>query len=163
LYVYGRRKKDRILLDDDLREVISGLVDGANLLVISDSCHSGTVTRALANDEAIQLVPKFVPPEDAKALPARLVKRFGAPVAKAKMNHILISGCAPTEYSYETRIGNSVRGVFTHRLINIIKKDPEGTVGQWYTRLRTKLPHANYPQTPQLECDPTAKKKRLGK
>jgi hypothetical protein len=162
LYVYGRRKKDRILLDDDLREVISKLADGANLLVISDSCHSGTVTRVVAgSDDAQTLVKKFVPPEGVKVQPAKIVKRFGAP--KAKMNHILISGCSPTEYSYEAKIGNVVRGVFTHRLTNIMRKDPKATVGQWYTRLRKKLPNGNFPQTPQLDCAPIAKKKRLCK
>jgi len=162
LYVYGRRKKDRILLDDDLRAVIDGLAPGANLLVISDSCHSGSVTRALADmDEGVVPTKKYVAPEGIKDVPSKVAKHFGTPDAKSPINHILISGCSPTQYSYEAVIGNAVRGVFTHRLINVLKKNPKATIGKIYQVLRTKLPSAKFAQTPQLDCKPEDKKTRI--
>ena len=36
---------DRMLIDDELREAFKGFAPGARILVISDSCFSGTITR----------------------------------------------------------------------------------------------------------------------
>jgi uncharacterized caspase-like protein len=36
---------DRMLLDDELREAFLAFGEGVNIVVLSDSCHSGTVTR----------------------------------------------------------------------------------------------------------------------
>ncbi|MGX5817151.1 S8 family serine peptidase [Chitinophaga lutea] len=41
---------DRELLDDELFEAFRGFAEGTRILVVSDSCHSGTMTRVLPNE-----------------------------------------------------------------------------------------------------------------
>ena len=44
---------DRQMLDDELHELWSGFKAGVRIVVISDSCHSGTVTRSLARKNPV--------------------------------------------------------------------------------------------------------------
>ncbi len=48
------------LRDDWLRSVFDGLRDGVSLTVITDSCHSGTVTRAIEPPDA-PLIERYLP------------------------------------------------------------------------------------------------------
>lgn len=41
---------DREILDDEIREMLAGFAAGVRVVVLSDSCHSGTVIRALYQD-----------------------------------------------------------------------------------------------------------------
>jgi len=58
---------DGQLLDDELRELWSYFNEGVHILVVSDSCHSGTVTKAPLNSEQSKLFKqKLLPPNIAK-------------------------------------------------------------------------------------------------
>ena len=52
--------KDNVIVDDELRELFSDIPSGVHLTVISDSCFSGTVTRA----PLIDIIPGFRTPDD---------------------------------------------------------------------------------------------------
>ena len=102
--------KDNLVVDDDLRELFSGLTHGVHLTVISDSCFSGTVTRAALADN----IPGLSFPDHRRLRflnPALLGRRIvGNPMAirprgklafpQAGMSHVLLSGCTDHEYSY---------------------------------------------------------------
>lgn len=156
---------DGNLIDDDIKKLIAGLPSGVKLTVISDSCHSGTVTRAFMEatnageyDEYIKA--RYMPPEDdieAFAISSMpLEKAVFEP--RSGMKEILISGCKSTEYSYDARINGQATGAFSYHAINILKNNPGITYEDFYKKLREQLPTRRFSQTPQLEGSEENKK-----
>jgi len=152
---------DGLLIDDVIRSMFSKKKEGVKLVFISDSCHSGTVTRAFmetlyGNDaEEVYAKARYLPPKD--DIQAAALSSFAVPTksifspTENDMNHILISGCLPTEYSYDARIGGKYRGAMSYYAINILKSNPSISYADFYKQLKKKLPSRSYPQTPQLE------------
>jgi len=150
-YVY-----DGHITDDEFRAIISELKDGVTLTIISDSCHSGTVTRSFIStmsDEEFYSVPRYMPPED--DMDSILVNSL--PVKKAiflpeeNMKEVLLTGCQSHEYSYDAYFNGKHMGAFSHNALLILRDNPKITYKDFYKKLRTKLPSSRYPQTPSLE------------
>lgn len=145
---------DSFLLDDEIRAILKNLHPKASFTFISDSCHSGSVTRAFMstlNIDAPYAKPRFLPPEDnneALVIPGSMARIMNP---EEGMNEILISGCSPTEYSYDAYIGGRYNGAMTYNAVRILKQTPNITYNAFYAQLRKVLPSSNYPQTPQLE------------
>jgi metacaspase-1 len=100
---------DAVLLDDELRELFAELPQGVRLTVISDSCFSGTVTRAIVSEVLPGLLKT---PDDRRvrflnpALRGGIVlpnpwkaQPKGQKYAESKMREVLLSGCTDKEYS----------------------------------------------------------------
>jgi len=64
---------DNPLRDDDLKAVFDRVPVAANLTFISDSCHSGTVNKALTPTEIPRVL--FVPPEIQERIAAKVARR----------------------------------------------------------------------------------------
>jgi hypothetical protein len=149
LYVY-----DGKMLDDELRVIINKIDRRATLIVISDSCFSGSVTRFVPANAK----PRFVPTDGFSE--NRVVRqRFLLP--EANMPELLISGCSDSEYSYDAEIDGRYNGAMSAMAIRVIKQNPGLTYNDFYTRLREYLPSSEYPQTPQLEGSEAHKNTRL--
>jgi hypothetical protein len=133
LYLYNG-----VLLDDELREIISKLPTGANLIVILDSCFSGTATRAIG------VRPKYMP--GSTPIVGSKKKAF---LSGEDMVEILLSGCNDDEYSYDAIINNRANGAFTYYALKSLTDDI--TYEEWMNKIHDDLPSRNYPQTPQLE------------
>lgn len=144
LYVY-----DGILLDDALRAVIQKTRPGVHLVIISDSCFSGTVTRVSPTG-----VPRYMKTDD---IPPHFTLKKKL-LSEEDMIEILLSGCDDDEYSYDAFINGRWNGAFSATAIRLIKD--KLTYNQFYSAVRSKLPSSEYPQTPQLEGS-TANKNRL--
>jgi hypothetical protein len=139
IYVY-----DGTVLDDDLRAIIKNINLQATLVIISDSCFSGTVTRIVP--EAGR--PRFIPPA---AAPVRATVRQRFLLPEAEMPEILLTGCTDQEYSYDAEIDGRPNGAMTAMALKVIRQNPAATYRQFYASLRTLLPSSQYPQSPQLE------------
>ena len=154
---------DRLLIDDELRVMFKELHPEARLTFISDSCHSGTVTRAFLQTMGMDKAPKprYMPPEDAEAygIAPSSVRRSMYP--ESDMNEILISGCLPSEYSYDARLGGRYMGAMSYYATLILKENPNLTYENFYKKLRTKLPSGRYCQTPQLEGSKANKAEKM--
>jgi hypothetical protein len=162
---------DGNIIDDELRGIICELPSGVHLTVISDSCHSGGVTRQMLmrgrgqDRESAQNSPKprYMPPEDAlmaargMMLPTR--RRLLYP--ESGMSEVLLTGCNSTEYSYDAYIGGRYNGAMTAMAIKLIKSDTGQTYGQLHEKLRQLLPSPRYPQSPQLEGSKQNKNRAL--
>ena len=113
---------DRMLLDDELAALWAKFKRGVCITVLSDSCHSGTVTRA----------PGFAPPGSAAAgrRPRLLPKECQAEYRKIQLKYgrkssirisaavILISGCQDDE----TSLDGDANGLFTENLLAVWNK-----------------------------------------
>jgi len=149
IYLY-----DGTVIDDELRVILNGIHPQATLVIISDSCFSGSVTR-LAGEKA---VPRFVPPTVSTV--GRIARRpFLLP--ETDMPEILISGCSDSEYSYDAEFNGRPNGAMTAYAIQVIKQNPNVTYREFFAGLRTLLPSNDYPQSPQLEGSDANKDRKL--
>jgi metacaspase-1 len=165
---------DNLIVDDELRELFAKIDKGASLTVISDSCFSGTVTRAAVSE----VFPGMRTPDDRRvrflnpALMGRAILEnpFKAkPKGKtkypeSKMKDVLLSGCTDKEYSYDAKIGGIYHGAMTFFALQAIKEaNYHITFQQLHTRLNYLLSDAGYPQHPQLEGKKANRTKQLFK
>ena len=165
--------EDNLIVDDELRGLFDNLAQGVRLIVISDSCFSGSVTRVRVADNlpGMLSVPddrrvRFLNPalrgdpileNPFKARPKSQIK-----YPESKMNHLLLSGCTDKEYSYDARIGSTYHGAMTYCAIQAIQAaNYKLTYAQLADRLQTLLDDAGYPQHPQLEGKKQNKKRQL--
>src|SRR5215210_111453 len=164
--------QDNLIVDDDLRELFNGLAPFVSLTVISDSCFSGTVTRAaLASN-----IPGLHTPDDRRVRflspallgdpvlenPWRAKPKSQQKYPESKMNHLLLSGATDKEYSYDALIDGKYHGAMTNYALQAIRtSNYRLTYAQLSSRLSYLINQAQYPQHPQLEGKNTNKKKPL--
>jgi hypothetical protein len=145
------------LLDDDLFDVFAEQQPGARIVLISDSCHSGSVAKlapTLGDHAGTVHKIRFLPPatflDEAAVQRARAVET-APPTSLSRRTALLLAGCKDTEYSYDASFGDRPNGAFTYVALEALRKLPEqATYQQWMAAIRTALPSQNYPQTPQL-------------
>ncbi len=144
------------ITDDELHDVFGQRARGTRIVMISDSCHSGTVSRF-----AGPLIPKdnlrrarFLPPSaffDAEAHGiARALPTF-VPPAPPRYPSLLMSGCADPEYSYDAWFNGRPNGAFTRVALDTLTlMSSVPSYREWHAAIRRRLPSVDYPQTPQL-------------
>jgi hypothetical protein len=158
---------DRLIIDDELRELFADLPKGVSLTVISDSCHSGTVTRAKITHTPDQRRRRFLNPSlrgaaslTAGELQAAARKKEKFP--ESKMNEILLSGCKPNQYSSDALINGKFHGAMTYYAIKAITDaNYKITYAELINQVVPLLEDENYDQVPQLEGKTENKMKQL--
>jgi hypothetical protein len=115
---------DGQLVDDELSSLWSKFKKGVRILVFSDSCHSGTITKAVRNFERpkTEFTPKFMPPEFSSTTYynnkefydniLQGVKNVDSQDIQASVK--LVSGCQDNQYSYD--------GVFNGQFTGMLKR-----------------------------------------
>lgn len=151
------------LTDDELFEIYSARGKGVKLLMISDSCHSGTVARfapivtppTTRGRNAPQRKVRFLPP--AAYLSRREVARLGERRAMRRSSPpgryaaLLLSACQDTEYSYDAYFQGRPNGAFTFVALSALASVPaKATYRDWFKAIRRVLPSQQYPQTPNF-------------
>lgn len=163
---------DGNILDDDIRGILNGVNGSGNIVIISDSCHSGTVTRSgrSARVDADMRIPgvrtsrpRFMPPQDdAMAMRGLLLpvrRRMFYP--ESRMPEVLLTGCNAQQYSYDAYIGNRFNGVMSALATGLIGANPNMTYRELHAALRRQLPSNQFPQSPQLEGRDELKDRKL--
>ena len=160
--------EDAQITDDELRGILEDIPTGVRFTLVSDSCHSGSVTRARLDD----LIPgvRFRDKRRVRFLNPALVARTRLlPEAQAKkprgrigtrsgMRHVLLSGCRDDEYSYDARIGGKFHGAMTFHAIKAIRAARyKITPTQLAKELNKVLPAAGYEQHPQVSGQAASK------
>ncbi len=170
--------EDEQITDDELRELFGVLPKGVSLIVISDSCHSGNVTRVAvsqilpgmgANDDRRVrfLNPMYWRSERADG-PTLLADASAAIPRKrdlfpqSSMSHVLLSGCMDVEVSYDALIGDRYHGAMSFHALKAIKEAKyKISYKELAARVVPMVTSAGYPQHPQLEGPPNLKSKQI--
>jgi hypothetical protein len=152
-----------ILTDDEIYAILSERERGARIIVISDSCHSGSVSKMTheipgTEDDLWKFQKvRFMPPEiylkhdSVQMERARRVEKVMVSKNKIRAAALLLSGCRDMEYSYDAWFNGRANGAFTFVALHILKDLPLDAVYRtWYQKIREILPNVNYPQTPQI-------------
>jgi hypothetical protein len=151
--------------DDDLHQAFSERARGARLIFVSDSCHSGTVSRfaalpvrsaGVAVDAPLpgRRSVRFMPPATFKSA---LAERWGPdarPMTPTRalargVTSVLLAGCADAEFSYDAWFGDRPNGAFTRAALDALAESPL-SYQDWYRMIRGRLPTSEYPQSPQI-------------
>jgi len=144
------------ITDDELFRLLAARRDGVHVVMIADSCHSGTISKfAPLSIDAAHPKVRFLPP--ASFLDAAALRAFGARRglwrASPAGSHVALtlSGCQDAEYSYDGYFLGRPNGVFTHVALETLEAlPPNATYTDWFAAIRRKLPSSQYPQTPSL-------------
>ena len=176
---YDLQTNGAALVDDEIRAIFGARKAGARLVLISDSCHSGTVTRAAKAENDADTRPRFMPmgnwlpakllpkdragkPATTMAAPAGTTPLLGA--YSNKLGDLLLAGCkeGPNNYSYDARIAGRFNGAFTYYALKALKTLKEGaTYADWHKAIVKYLPSASYPQAPQIVGSEGARKGKV--
>lgn len=155
----------QVLLDDEIQPLFAHRAAGVRVLLISDSCHSGSVTRGDESDLDPGLPrARFLPPATwmpaselpaATARPAKLLGGF-----TRSGGDLLLAGCTDTQYSWDTRFGGRPNGAFTFYALKALASLPAGaSYEDWFKKITPAyLPSTQLPQNPQIFGTRTARK-----
>jgi hypothetical protein len=146
------------LLDDELYELFCERARGVRAVLISDSCHSGTVSRFAPSLRATAGTVRFLPPaaflSPAAASRAARISRVTA--GRPRYANLLMAGCQDFEYSYDARFGDRPNGAFSYVAIATLRDlKPDATYRDWMRAIAERLPSQDYPQTPSLNGSAT--------
>ncbi|MCB8746260.1 caspase family protein [Rhodoferax sp. U2-2l] len=165
------------LNDDEIKALFATRKAGVSLVLIADSCHSGTVTRAAKADKDSDTRARFMPmgnwlplrelPKNRAGKPATSVLGpIGTPPLQGLysrvMGDVLLAGCkeGPNNYSYDARINGRFNGAFTYHALKTLKTlKPEATYADWHKAIIKYLPSSSYPQAPQLFASEAARQR----
>ena len=147
---------DNLIIDDELREKISGMTPGVRLTVIADSCHSGTVTRGLVAGIATpdHRRVRFLSPKDLHRRTIADMRQRAAPRPdQAPLGpEVLLAGCKASQSSYDAQFGRTSHGAMSYFAQQLIAESGYRiTYAKLADKLRDRLETAEFDQEPQLE------------
>jgi len=163
---------ERLIVDDEMREMFTQLPNGVHVTVISDSCFSGTVTRVAVGE----IIPGMAMPDERRVRflspalrgdpvlenPWRATPKRREKYPESDMREVLLSGCNNKEYSYDARLGDSYHGAMTYHALQVIREaEYDLTYAELHERMVPMIDDAGYPQHPQLEGRTENKSRRI--
>jgi metacaspase-1 len=146
---------DAQMVDDEIYELLGGFAEGVRVLVFSDSCHSGTVTKLAYYEgtvsgrsvvhSASEAGYRNMPPE--KILRAyRINKDFYNEILRKRQREsreqvgasvVLISGCMENQLSAD----GAFNGLFTAQLLRVWREGAfKGDYRKFHRRIRHRMP-----------------------
>lgn len=149
--------QNRPLTDDEIYSIFAERDRGVRIVLVSDSCHSGTVIRMAPSPAGltgprVRFLPpqSFLPPDALQVAAARATR--GSLSVKRPFGGVLLSGCQDTEYSYDASFNNRPNGAFTYFALKTLQSlSPDATYREWHRAIRELLPSNMHPQTPNLQ------------
>lgn len=138
LYVY-----DGHLVDDDLYYILSKINKDITVVMILDSCYSGTATRAL-NAKSYMRKQRYVPESEIPfkgKRPKHVMHSHG--------NWISMSACGEHQTASDALLDTGWNGIFSYYLWNTYNRSL--TYKQWFSNLRRYLPDNQFDQIPELD------------
>ncbi|MGH8646602.1 MAG: caspase family protein [Gammaproteobacteria bacterium] len=143
-----------LLIDDELRALFKAIPKDVRLTVISDSCHSGSVTRVKIDEyrRNRQLNPRLWGGKELSLDQLRAARGTTEQYLESGMKEILLSGCKSNQTSADAYINNDYHGAMSYYAIKAITDaNYKLTYADLHKSLVSMLEEENYDQVPQLE------------
>jgi hypothetical protein len=153
-----------LLVDDDLRGLFKNIPKDVRLTVVSDSCHSGSVTRVAVNEyrRNRQLNPRVWGGKELSPEKLRETRLKKEKYPESGMKEILLSGCKSNQTSADAHIANDYHGAMSYYAIKAITDaNYKLTYADLHERLVSNLADENYDQLPQLEGTDENKQRQI--
>jgi hypothetical protein len=149
---------EHMIRDKQLRDIFKAVPKGVEFVWVSDSCHSGDLTRDLIAPDARVVRPKFIPPPADIRWRNRVARESKVPVvglarAATELNVALIPGCRSDQTSADAWFGERPNGALTYFLLRALES-PHGlkeSLTELVPSVRSALKRGGYTQQPQLE------------
>ena len=149
----GRTGDIRDIVDDELDEIMSRL-RARSVLIVLDSCHSGTATRSI--DVRTRSVPQDMRIDLYRNVP---VSRAVVPVVSSRF--VVMTAAASHQDALDGPVDGRVHGFFTYALSHSIStsgpdaspRELFGGVAQELKRVQSQIGRSSMPE-PQLEAPP---------
>lgn len=126
--------KDKVIKDDQLKEIFDRVPNGVNLTISLDCCNSGTgldqtnqyqPSGDAPADRAVALIPKegrfLAPPEEIGLLENKIGFKPRAVQRKVDATGLLLTGCQAHQTSADAYINGGYIGAFTYVLVDTLK------------------------------------------
>jgi hypothetical protein len=158
-----------LIVDDELHAVFGKIPAGAQVLFVTDSCHSGSVFRFAAFGPAAVRV-RFLPPsvfaksaefrdtvEAAYTANRPNAKKRGSDAPLPGLVHF--SACKDTEYANDISVAGRGCGAFSHFAVPAFADAlvHGKTYADVYRAIRDRLPSRQFPQSPLFNADASLK------
>lgn len=148
---------DGQLVDDELNAMFAKFSEGVRILIFSDSCHSGTVSRAMddygrptpLNASGVPLRRRCMPREylgavyrDNQDFYDKILKKPATKEEDIKASALLISGCMDNQYSAD----GDKNGLFTSQLLAVWKNGKySGNYKKFWKDIVRRMPREQQP------------------
>ena len=143
-------------MDDDIAIIFKELPQGVFLTMLSDSCHSGTISKEFGSNPH-EWNSKFLPPPfdiATRSLGRNLkVKHIGAKEIAGRedtQRHILLSGCRDDQTSADAFDGGKWGGALTTAFVKVVLEHPEWDWTHVHSEVVKRVAAGGYTQAPQL-------------
>jgi hypothetical protein len=158
--------KNGPITDDELYRLYANRSLGIKLVIISDSCHSGSVSRfmsigGIGSINWMRNKVRFLPPAAflSEKEANELNSGFRRSLPAGRHAGLLLSGCLDVEYSFDAWFNDRPNGAFSYVALQTLAKLPKmSSYQRWYTAIRKALPSQDYPQTPNFYGSSVMKK-----
>ena len=163
--------------DDDLYTVFKNVDPQVQLLVILDSCHSGSMLRLMniPTKKSKYLVPKYIRPpyevfekmkssiyDNDAAMASSIIRNRKKKESFNVRNGILLSGCQSNQTSADAFVDKKYQGAFTFALAKVLAQNNYSiTYKDLAVKINALLDSLHYEQNPQLECPDCWSNKRF--
>jgi hypothetical protein len=142
-----------MITDKDFVKIFSKIPKGVKFNWISDSCHSGDLSRDMS--QVVQVPKQYPAPFDIEWR-MRCAKELNLKPDRNMINNVLdvgfVSGCKSNQTSADTVVNNKPCGALTHYLIKNIKEHDKNTPLSKIVEATSKeLGSLGYSQRPQAE------------
>jgi uncharacterized caspase-like protein len=154
-------KQAGVIADDDLFELFTTRKRGVRVVMVADSCYSGTINRLvspLADDgrRVRFLSPaEWMAPAELSGLTAKLDTTYRGELSARSLGTgaLVAAGCGPTQVCYDASFNNRPNGAFTYVALKALGELPNVEVNYraWMRAIRTYLPSVDFDQKPQLD------------
>lgn len=162
--------RGKVYTDDEIHADLSVFEPDINVVLVSDSCHSGTLTRGipaemlLGPDKSHPMLPRTAHVGEIWRFPCggalsdkhrRLHHRFGAPRGPEDASRVLLAGCKASETSMDAWLAHAYHGALSYHAVRLLREDPHMTWREFGAHLAPCVARTSR-QTPQLEGAPAA-------
>jgi metacaspase-1 len=146
----------KMLIDKQLAEIFSKMPNGVLFNWVSDSCHSGDLTKEMPKPGApIKIARKYPTPPDVawciRGAKSKKVKVIDRGIVDDLLDVGFVSGCQSNQTSADTSFGGKPNGALTYFLLQTLRQNKSASLKQIVANTSKALASNGFAQRPQAE------------